>query len=77
MLSRFDLIFIVKDIVNYSADREACEFVLERFMRSEDREMNYERNNDNLWEIEKLREYISLVQNKFEPTITNNASSLI
>lgn len=60
LLSRFDLIFIVKDIVNYDADSEACEFVLERFMKREDRVINYERS-ECLWEIEKLREYIILV----------------
>ncbi|KAL4487560.1 hypothetical protein ABPG72_017349 [Tetrahymena utriculariae] len=76
LLSRFDLIFIVKDIVNYDADSEACEFILERFMKKEDRMMNYHRS-ESLWEIEKLREYINLVQNKFEPTITPDASQLI
>lgn len=41
LLSRFDLIFIVKDIVNYEADAETCEFILERFMKREDRVINY------------------------------------
>lgn len=73
LLSRFDLIFIVKDIVNYEADAEACEFILERFLKREDRILNYQRS-ESLWEIEKLREYINLVQNKFEPTISSEAS---
>jgi len=60
LLSRFDLIFIVKDIVNYEADSEACEFVLERFMKREDRRINYQRS-ESLWEIEKMREFIYLV----------------
>lgn len=37
LLSRFDIIFIVTDSCNYDADNENCQFIVEKFMKKEDR----------------------------------------
>ena len=77
ILSRFDLTFVVTDTVNYEADEENCDFILDRFMKPEERTFQRQHDVANLWDIDKLREYIKYIKTKFEPQMTPEAEQLI
>ena len=57
LLSRFDLTFIVTDVIDVQADNENCDFILERFMKPEDRILSKVQEDDNIWKIDKFRNY--------------------
>ncbi|EGR29474.1 mini-chromosome maintenance deficient 9, putative [Ichthyophthirius multifiliis] len=66
LLSRFDLIFIVKDLVNYDADSQNCDFILRRFLL-----------DFNGWSFDKIKNYIQIVQDQFFPEISFQAQNVI
>lgn len=73
LLSRFDLIFVVLDNRNEGTDRKNCDFILNQFQINKNKN---EENEDNLSE-NQLRAYIKIVQNRFEPTMTEEAEKII
>ena len=68
---------MVTDTVNYEADEENCDFILDRFMKPEERTFQRQHDVANLWDIDKLREYIKYIKSKFEPQMTPEAEQLI
>jgi DNA replicative helicase MCM subunit Mcm2 (Cdc46/Mcm family) len=51
LLSRFDLIFVIRDYCNVINDNETCDFILQKFMNEEHIK---DKNEELLWPLERL-----------------------
>ena len=69
LLSRFDLVFVLRDVGNAEMDPRIARHVLKHFMGKED--------NRGMWDTKLLRAYISCVRAQFVPTMTPQAGDLI
>mmetsp|Transcript_1488 Transcript_1488/g.3136 ORF Transcript_1488/g.3136 Transcript_1488/m.3136 type:complete len:1133 (-) Transcript_1488:44-3442(-) len=85
LLSRFDLIFIMVDQADAYKDEKVASFLLQQSITPGS---GYDRplSMDNLfdddtanghWGMEKLRAYIATIRDKFQPTLTPEASKLL
>lgn len=73
LISRFDLVFVMKDEIDSEMDLKNCDFILMKFQKGyletiEEKE---------LWDVEILRKYIQMVQRKFEPVLSQIAQTIL
>ncbi len=73
LISRFDLIFVIIDQVNAGIDQKNCDFILGKFegKREEERQVNQS------WDCDKLKKYVKVIQQKFEPNLCEKAQKLL
>ncbi|MBN2154745.1 MAG: hypothetical protein JW776_01705 [Candidatus Lokiarchaeota archaeon] len=75
ILSRFDLIFIVKDTPDETFDQEIADFILD--MNTEDALTNTGTNKDPIIPGDELQKYIKYARNKVVPKLTPEARKVI
>ena len=77
LLSRFDLIFVVKDKPNKSYDAQLAEFILKNAMGTYDEEENEENKNEAPVAHELLKKYIKHARRTCRPILTHDAKERI
>jgi replicative DNA helicase Mcm len=77
LLSRFDLIFVVKDKPNKSYDAQLAEFILKNAMGTYDEEENEENKNEAPVGHELLKKYIKHARRTCRPILTHDAKERI
>ncbi|HSB47317.1 MAG TPA: minichromosome maintenance protein MCM [Candidatus Bilamarchaeum sp.] len=70
LLSRFDLIFPIVDILDEEKDAKLAEYILSTHMGRE----NIGEQDDNIFDKELLRKYIAYARRKISPKLTHEAS---
>eukprot|EP01016_Furgasonia_blochmanni_P018547 TRINITY_DN2101_c0_g1_i6.p1 TRINITY_DN2101_c0_g1~~TRINITY_DN2101_c0_g1_i6.p1 ORF type:complete len:298 (+),score=11.73 TRINITY_DN2101_c0_g1_i6:65-958(+) len=60
-------------------DYESCNFILDKFVKEEEdgEGASSIARSDSLWDVDKLREYIKYIQNRFEPTMAPDAEIIL
>jgi DNA helicase MCM9 len=71
LLSRFDLVLVLRDTTNDEWDKLVSKFILSR---SKQRDQN--ENDEQVWSLDELKAYINLVKS-LEPTITPTANQIL
>jgi replicative DNA helicase Mcm len=79
LLSRFDLIFPIKDILDEERDRKLAAFILESHKRGieEEKETKKEREKEKGITTDFLRKYIAYARKNIKPVLTPEASKVI
>ncbi|KAL3944000.1 MAG: hypothetical protein SGBAC_001910 [Bacillariaceae sp.] len=84
LLSRFDLIFKLVDTADAERDSNVTTYLLNRAIQGTELDVtntNKDGNNNGIdetpWQMEKLRAYISIVKERFEPIICDDAAILL
>ncbi|KAF7274539.1 hypothetical protein GWI33_012809 [Rhynchophorus ferrugineus] len=68
LLSRFDLVLLLRDVVNEENDRALADFLLNHSINSTDESIT--------WSLEKLQAYFSLIR-KSRPKLTSQAETIL
>jgi DNA helicase MCM9 len=71
LLSRFDLVFVMCDVLDAQEDSLKAEHCLRGHCAFDDPRQKKKRSS--LWSLGKLRRYLAFVQKIFEPTVSHNA----
>jgi DNA replicative helicase MCM subunit Mcm2 (Cdc46/Mcm family) len=81
LLSRFDLIFKLVDSSDPARDEKVTHYLLNRAIVGAGFECtnsnSWVASEDTPWSIEKLRAYIAIVKDRFQPTISEDAAFLL
>ena len=78
LLSRFDVIFKMVDSSDASRDDNIATYLLNRAIQGAGFECNDETEGTNEpWNMEKLRAYIAMVKDRFHPTLSDDAATLL
>jgi DNA helicase MCM9 len=80
LLSRFDLIFKLVDTSDAERDSNVTTYLLNRAITGTGFDTvvdAFGNNDDTPWQIEKLRAYISIVKDRFQPIISDEAALLL
>jgi DNA helicase MCM9 len=79
LLSRFDVIFTLLDSTDVERDNCVTTYLLNRAILGgeQDNSSVDEQPLERLWTMEKLRAYISLVREKFRPSMSDDAARLL
>jgi DNA helicase MCM9 len=81
LLSRFDLIFKLVDTSDAERDCNVATYLLNRAIQGSGFECTNPRNGTDAeaspWTMEKLRAYISIVKERFQPVISDDAALLL
>lgn len=70
LLTRFDLIFVFRDIANENKDRKIAEFITEKYENNDKRE-------EMLFTPKELQKYIAYARTNFNPTLSEEAQEII
>lgn len=80
LLSRFDLIFKLVDSSDAERDSNVTTYLLNRAIQGTGFECSNNADgtlDDTPWQIEKLRAYVSIVKDRFQPAISDGAALLL
>ena len=79
LLSRFDIIFKMVDSSDARRDDNIATYLLNRAIQGAGFECNEETDggDDEPWNMEKLRAYIAMVKDRFNPTLSDDAATLL
>jgi len=84
LLSRFDIIFKLVDSSDFERDGNVTSYLLKRAIQGEgfdaadgDEDGNDGSSSDTPWSMEKLRAYISVVKENFQPVMSEDAALLL
>lgn len=78
LLSRFDIIFKLVDSSDATRDDNIATYLLNRAIQGAGFECNDEmEGTDEPWNMEKLRAYIAMVKDRFHPTLSDDAATLL
>ncbi|XP_019771934.2 DNA helicase MCM9 isoform X1 [Dendroctonus ponderosae] len=68
LLSRFDLILLLRDIANEDSDRKLAEYIMDKSFLSS--------RESKLWTVDKLQSYYALIRN-LTPKLSNDAETIL
>jgi DNA helicase MCM9 len=80
LLSRFDLIFKLVDASDAERDRNVTNCLLQRAVHGEGYDVSVtgdEHGSEVPWSMEKLRAYIAIVKERFQPAMSDEAATLL
>lgn len=78
LLSRFDIIFKMVDSSDAKRDDNIATYLLNRAIQGAGVECNEEtEEDDDPWNMEKLRAYIAMVKVRFNPSLSDDAATLL
>ncbi|CAJ1969660.1 unnamed protein product [Cylindrotheca closterium] len=81
LLSRFDLIFKLVDTSDAERDSNVTTYLLNRAIQGTGLDVTNAKDGSEIeeapWQMEKLRAYISIVKERFEPIISDDAAILL
>mmetsp|Transcript_14021 Transcript_14021/g.33912 ORF Transcript_14021/g.33912 Transcript_14021/m.33912 type:complete len:887 (+) Transcript_14021:80-2740(+) len=81
LLSRFDLIFKLVDTSDAERDSNVTTYLLNRAIQGTGLDVTNSKEGNEIdetpWQMEKLRAYISIVKERFEPIISDDAAILL
>lgn len=80
LLSRFDLVLLLLDQPDKEYDKRISTFLLKQATNAGKRVVDASlefQNSDLVWDIDSIRQYISFVREKFQPTLSPEAAALV
>jgi DNA replication licensing factor MCM5 len=75
ILSRFDLIFIVRDVINMARDKAIAEHIVNVHKKMPS--IQQTTSNQNVFEIQRLKKYIAFARQRVTPRLAPEASKLL
>lgn len=77
LLSRFDLIFKLVDSSDAERDSNVTTYLLNRSIQGAGFDVAFGETGEEVWTLEKLRAYISIVKDAFHPAMSDEAALLL